>query len=259
MADERKVRLPAVFVGHGSPMNTIEHNRFTVAWHDLARSLPVPRAVVAVSAHWYTRGTAVTAVERPRTIHDFTGFPDELYRVEYPAPGSPEIAERVATLLAPTPVARDLTWGLDHGTWSVLVHMYPDADVPVVQLSIDATLDTASHIELGRRLAPLRDENVLIVGSGNVVHNLGMIDWSRPDDAFGWADDFDRATRDVMDSDPDGLALLESHPSFGAAVPTPEHWLPLAYVAGASLGHGADVVVGGGVYGSLTMTTFVTR
>lgn len=256
---EGRSRLPVVFIGHGSPMNTLEHNRFTVAWHDFARSIPTPRVILAISAHWYTRGTAVTVMETPRTIHDFTGFPDELFAFDYPASGSPTIARRVAELLAPHEVGFDTSWGLDHGTWSVLAHMYPRADVPVVQLSIDATLGTSEHLELAARLDPLRDEGVLILASGNVVHNLSMIDWSSPDEAFGWADDFDRRTREVMLERPRELASLASHPSYRAAVPTAEHWLPLAYVAGLAAGGDVEVLVGGGVYGSLTMTSFAVR
>lgn len=255
------VVMPAVFVGHGSPMNALEHNRYTEAWHALGKALPRPTAIVVVSAHWYTRGTGVTAMTNPRTIHDFTGFPPELSRVQYPAVGSPEIARRVAEVLSPTQVVLDTdNWGLDHGTWSVLVHMYPDADIPVVQLSIDATLDLDEHIELGRRLEPLTHEGILVLGSGNVVHNLSKMNWHTPDACVDWAESFDNDVRTIMTTAPATLASVAAHASWNLAVPTPDHFLPLAYVAGIADAGGrtAEVFVGGGAYGTLTMTGFVT-
>src|ERR1700682_220076 len=171
--------MPTVFFGHGSPMNAIEKNRYTEVWEALGREIPRPKAVLAVSAHWYIPGTAVTASPQPRTIHDFGGFPPELHRFEYPAPGDPALAERVRALLAPKPVAADLRWGLDHGVWSVLCHVFPDASVPVVELSLDANAAPAQHDELGQRLQPLRDEGVFIVATGNVVHNLRAMRFSR--------------------------------------------------------------------------------
>lgn len=252
-------RMPALFVGHGSPMNTLERNRFTEAWGEWADRALRPRAVLAVSAHWCAAATAVTAMEHPRTIHDFTGFPQALFDVRYPAPGDPVLAGRVAEVLAPVPVTADVGWGLDHGTWSVLAHLYPDADVPVVQLAIDAGLDAAGHLRLGSALAPLRDEGVLVVGSGNVVHNLGLLDWSRPEAATDWNDDFDGAARAAMTTDPGSVVHLVDHPAYRLAAPTPDHLVPLFYVAGLAVAAGttARVLVDGGAYGSLSMTSYV--
>jgi len=224
--------MPAVFFGHGSPMNTLERNRYTEAWRRLGDSFPKPRAVLCVSAHWFTRGTAVTAMSAPKTIHDFYGFPQELYDVQYPAPGDPRLAARVRALLGPTEVGMDLSWGLDHGSWSVLRHVYPVADVPVVQLSIDGTQAPDFHYELGRRLSPLREEGVLIVGSGNVVHNLGLMQRGGVA-AFDWAVRFNEKVRAALASR-DHPILIRFEGLGGDAhlsVPTPEHYLPLLYVA----------------------------
>ena len=254
--------MPAVFIGHGSPMNALENNRFTVAWHDFARSIPLPRAIVAVSAHWWVNATAVTSMPRPRTIHDFYGFPDQLFAFDDPAPGSPEGAAEVAGALAPAWVGLDTdSWGLDHGTWSVLAHMYPAADVPVVQLSLDATKSPGEHLELGRRLDSLRESGVLVVCSGNVVHNLSRIDWAAGESGFGWAEEFDAHVRSVMTADPAALAGVASHPAYAASVPTAEHFAPLLYLAGiaSSAGTGAEVLVGGCAMGSLSMTSYVVR
>lgn len=252
----------AAFIGHGSPMNTLEANRFTNAWREFGARMPRPTAIVAVSAHWYVQGVAVTAMERPRTIHDFSGFPAELSAFQYPAPGSPTVARRVAELLAPTPVSLDENqWGLDHGTWSVLAHLAPAADIPVVQLSIDMSKSAKEHVELGRRLAPLLTENVLVLGSGNIVHNLGMIDWSKSGRAFDWAEDFDReAQHGLLSSTPTRVADVLSHVHARKAVPTPEHFLPVVYVAGAAEAAGLrlSTLVDGGDFGSLTMTSVVT-
>ena len=254
-------RMPAVFIGHGSPMNALEHNRFTDAWRSFASSIPRPRAVLSISAHWYIRSLAVTAMPTPRTIHDFGGFPDELFRVEYPAPGDPALAARVIELLDPLPVARDSTWGLDHGTWSVLAPMFPAADVPVVQLSIDATRSFEEQVAIGAALAPLRDEGVLILGSGDIVHNLGLMDWGRPEGAFPWAKEFDDAAKAILTSRPAELPSLSDHPGYSRAVPTPDHFIPALYLAG--LAEAADttakVLFQASSFGSISMTSYVVR
>jgi 4,5-DOPA dioxygenase extradiol len=227
--------LPALFVGHGNPMNAIGENPWTRGWAAIAAALPRPRAVLAVSAHWYVPETAVTALEAPPTIHDFGGFPEELYRVRYPAPGDPELARRIAGLLGPTRVGLDRDWGLDHGTWSVLCHMFPRADVPVVQLSIDGTRPPDFHFDLGRRLAPLREEGVLVVGSGNVVHNLHAYAWGRHGvQPYDWAVRFERRVRELLVAGEDGrLVSVEGlGPDALLSVPTPDHYLPLLYVLG---------------------------
>ena len=252
--------MPAAFLGHGSPMNALEANRFTAAWRAFGAAVPRPRAILAVSAHWYIDGLAVTAMPRPRTVHDFHGFPQALFDVQYPAPGLPSLVEEVADTVSPdfvVGVDRD-AWGLDHGTWSVLVHAFPQADIPVVQLSLDARKPMDWHLALGAKLAALRAQGVLVVGSGNVVHNLRAIDWQSPDDGFDWARRFDEATRMLMAERPQDLPALASHPEFAKAVPTDEHFLPLLYQAGlsAAAGRAAEVLVDGYVYGSLSMTAF---
>jgi 4,5-DOPA dioxygenase extradiol len=230
-------RMPTVFFGHGNPMNALQDNDWSRGWSAIGRRLPRPRAVLSVSAHWYLPGTAVTTAAAPRTIHDFGGFPRELFEVQYPAPGDPGMVERVRELLAPLPVRADTEWGLDHGTWSVLRHVFPDADVPVVQLGIDETQPPAFHYRLGRLLRPLRDEGVLLVGSGDIVHNLHTYAWGRhPAEPFDWALRFEAKARELMLQG--DHATLVDYESLGRdamlSIPTPEHYLPLLYVLGAS-------------------------
>ena len=225
--------MPAIFFGHGNPMNAVQRNAYTEGWAAIGARIPRSRAVLAVSAHWYLSGTAVTAMAAPRTIHDFGGFPSELYEIRYPAPGDPELARRVRSLLAPVPVQLDEQWGLDHGTWSVLCHVFPDADVPVVQVSIDATQPAVFHYELGRQLAPLRDEGILIIGSGNLVHNLRTYAWGRqPAKPFDWAVRFEQRVWELLvAADDDPLINYEAQGRDAMlAVPTPDHYLPLLYV-----------------------------
>lgn len=236
-------RMPAIFFGHGNPMNALSDNAYTRAWASIGNSMPRPEAVLAVSAHWYLPARMMTASRAPRTIHDFGGFPRELYQVEYPAPGSPELAERVQDLLAPVSVRLDESWGLDHGTWSVLKHVFPYADVPVVQLSIDETEPPQVHYEIGKRLAPLRDEGVLIIGSGNIVHNLHTYAWGRHGvEPFDWAVRFEQQAREFLLKGDD--APLIDYERLGRdamlSIPTPEHYLPLLYVI-AVRGEGEQV------------------
>lgn len=233
MEHATSARMPAIFIGHGSPMNALEDNVYTQAWQRLGASMPKPKAILAISAHWLTRGTAVTAMAAPPTIHDFGGFPQALFDIRYPAPGDPALAQRVRELLAPVDVRLDHAWGLDHGTWSVLVKMYPDADVPVVQFSIDAGRPLAYHLDLGQRLSALRDEGILIIASGNVVHNLRAMRLSS-NAPYDWAVRFNDAVRDcLLRGD---TANLVNYAQWGTdaqlSAPTPEHFLPLLYIAG---------------------------
>lgn len=249
--------MPAVFFGHGNPMNALEQNRYTAEWRAFGASVPRPRGILAVSAHWYVGVSAVTAMTRPRTIHDFYGFPRELFEIEYPAPGDPALAEEVADFARPDRIGLDAdSWGLDHGTWSVLVHAFPAADIPVVQLAMDARRSFDHHLELGARLAPLRERGVLVVASGNVVHNLRELDWHQAELGFDWARRFDEAARTVMTERPDEAARLQSHPDFARAAPTPEHFIPLLYLAGlcAAAHRGTQILVDGYAMGSLSMT-----
>ena len=232
-------RLPAIFFGHGNPLNALLRNSYTEAWAAIGASLPRPQAILCVSAHWYVPGTAVTAMAHPRTIHDFGGFPRELYEVQYPAPGDPQLALRVRDLLGPVSVTLDDGgWGLDHGTWSVLCHVFPQADIPIVQLSIDETQPPEFHYQLAKRLAPLRDEGVLVIGSGNIVHNLHTYAWGKHEvEPFDWAIRFEKQARRFLIDGNDGQ--LVSYESLGRdallSVPTPEHYLPLIYVLGLRL------------------------
>jgi len=227
--------MPTVFFGHGNPMNALSKNVFTEGWASIGRSLPRPTAVLAVSAHWYIPACAVTVSPAPRTIHDFGGFPRELYQVKYPAPGSPELARRVRDLLAPVSVELDESWGLDHGTWAVLTHVFPMADIPVVQLSIDQRQPPSFHYEMGKRLVPLREEGVLVIGSGNIVHNLHAYAWGKREvQPFDWAVRFEKHAQELLLKGDD--AQLIAYESFGSdamlSVPTPDHYLPLLYLLG---------------------------
>ena len=225
--------LPAIFFGHGNPMNALLDNGYTEAWRRIGESTTRPKAVLSISAHWYIPETGATVTTAPRTIHDFGGFPRELYQVQYPAPGDPDLARRVQQLLVPLPVKLDESWGLDHGTWSVLRHVYPDAGVPVVQLSIDETQAASFHFDLGRKLAPLREDGVLIVGSGNLVHNLHAYAWGRHmPDPYDWALRFEGEARQMMLAGE--VQPLIDYEKLGRdarlSIPTPDHYLPLLYV-----------------------------
>lgn len=223
--------IPAVFLGHGNPMNAITDTPYSRAWKALGEALPRPRAILCVSAHWFINRTAVTAMPKPPTIHDFYGFPKPLHDVQYPAPGDPAFAEEIAELLAPLPVELDQSWGLDHGAWSVLVHTHPQAEIPVVQLSIDATKPPQFHYDLGRKLAPLRDRGILIIGSGNIVHNLRVLDFDAKS-VFEWASRFDEYIRTALETgDHEALVHYEKHGDAKLAAPTPDHYLPALYIA----------------------------
>jgi 4,5-DOPA dioxygenase extradiol len=231
---ENTATMPVLFLGHGSPMNAIELNEFSRGWQQVGKSIPTPSAIVCISAHWETKGTFVTAVEKPRTIHDFGGFPQELFDVQYPAPGSPELAMETKLLLKTTEVGLDETWGLDHGAWSVIKHLYPKADIPVIQLSLDYSKPPQYHYELAAELAALRNKGVLIIGSGNMVHNLRIIDWKKPDTGFDWAIETDAKMRQWI-ADGNHQALIDykkAGRAFEQSIPTPEHYLPLLYTLG---------------------------
>lgn len=236
-------RMPALFIGHGNPMNAISHNRYTENWAAIANSIPKPKAILAISAHWYLPGIAVTSNALPPTIHDFGGFPDELFQFQYPAVGSLELAQRAQEVLEAINVKQDASWGLDHGTWSILCHLYPKADIPVVQLSIDSTQPLEYHYEIGKNLRQLRDEGVLILGSGNIVHNLRRYAWGRADVApFDWAERFETKVRELLLARDDHELIHYDKLGNDALLssPTPEHYLPLLYVLGAR--HDADVL-----------------
>lgn len=230
------VIMPSIFFGHGNPMNAVSSNGYTEMWRRMGQDLPRPKSILSISAHWFVPETGVTITTAPRTIHDFGGFPQDLYQVEYPAPGDSQLARRVQQLLAPLEVKLDTSWGLDHGTWSVLRHVYPHADIPVVQLSIDENRSASFHFELGRKLAPLREEGVLILGSGNLVHNLHTYAWGRhPRDPYDWAVRFETTAKELMLAG-DYRPLVE-YSTLGRdavlSIPTPDHYLPLLYVLGA--------------------------
>ena len=227
--------LPAIFFGHGNPMNALAENAYTAAWRQIGKQTPRPKAILAISAHWFVPGTGVTISTAPKTIHDFGGFPRELYQVQYPAPGDPELARRVQEMLAPVPVKLDNSWGLDQGTWSVLKHVYPEANIPVVQISIDEMESAGFHFEIGRRLAPLRGEGILIVGSGNLVHNLHTYAWGRHmPEPYDWAVRFEKEAREMMIAGEykPFIGYENLGPEAQLSIPTPDHYLPLLYVLG---------------------------
>src|SRR5512136_2860235 len=231
--------MPAIFFGHGNPMNALSKNVYTDGWVSIGKSIPRPKAVLALSAHWYIPDCAVTANAIPRTIHDFGGFPRELYQIKYPAPGKPELARKVKDLLAPVSVKLDETWGLDHGTWAVLIHVFPNADIPIVQLSIDERQPPSFHYELGKRLTSLREEGILVIGSGNIVHNLHAYAWGRRQvEPFDWAVRFENHVRELLIKGDDAqvVAYKDSGRDAMLSVPTPEHYLPLLYLLGLRKG-----------------------
>lgn len=250
--------MPALFIGHGSPMNTLELNGFTRAWRTLGQMVPRPRAILVVSAHWFIGSTAVTAMTKPRTIHDFYGFTQELFDFQYPAPGAPDVAQEIVEAVKPDWAGLDRDqWGLDHGTWSVLAHLFPEADIPVVQLSINALQPFAYHLALGARLSSLRERGVLILSSGNVVHNLRLIDWQQPTAGADWAQRFDEAAIKQMIDDPSAIEKLAEHPDFARAVPTPDHFIPLLYTAGIAATEGrCQPLIQGYSLSSLSMTSY---
>lgn len=251
--------MPAIFFGHGNPMNALAQNVWTEGWAAIGKEIPRPRAVLCVSAHWYLPATMVTAMPAPRTIHDFGGFPRQLYEIKYPVPGDPELARRVQSLLEPVPVRMDETWGLDHGTWSVLCHVFPEADVPVIQLSIDETQSAEFHYETAKRLTVLRDEGVLIVGSGNLVHNLHAYAWGRQEiEPFDWAVRFEARARELLlAAEHEPLIAYETLGRDAAlSIPTPDHYLPLLYVIGQRReGEDVSFPVEGFDGGSVSMLT----
>ena len=254
-------QMPALFLGHGSPMNAIEENEFVAGWREVGKTLLRPKAILCVSAHWETRGTLVTAMENPPTIHDFGGFPQKLYEVEYPAPGSPELALETQKTITKTEVGLDLKWGLDHGCWSVVKHLYPAADVPIIQMSLDYYQTPQAHYDLARELASLRKKGILIVGSGNLVHNLGRVAWDKLNEigyAFDWATEAnEKMKKFILEGDHKKLIDYKSHGrAFDLAIPTPEHYLPLLYIL-ALKGEQDTVTIFNdkAVAGSLTMTS----
>ncbi len=257
---QRSERMPVLFLGHGSPMNAIEENEFVAGFRKVAAEIPRPQAVLVVSAHWETRGTQVTAMENPRTIHDFGGFPKALFDVQYPAPGSPAIAAETKRLITSTTVQLDHDWGLDHGAWSVVKHLYPNADIPVIQMSIDYSLKPEQHYALAREIASLRDKGVLIIGSGNMVHNLGKVAWDKLNEsyAFDWAEEARvRMNRMILSGDHKKLIDFRSQGrAFDLSIPTPEHYLPLLYtLALQNKNEQATLFNDKPVAGSLTMTS----
>lgn len=256
--------MPVLFLGHGSPMNAIEENEFVQGFRKIAATLPKPAAILCVSAHWETKGTYLTAMEKPRTIHDFGGFPKALYEIQYPAPGSPDLALQTKSLLTKTEAGLDLQWGLDHGSWSVIKHLYPNADVPIIQMSLDYTRQADYHYELASQLSALRKKGILIIGSGNMVHNLGMVAWNRLNEsyAYDWAiEASDTMKKAILDRNHQPLIQYQSQgKAYELAIPTPEHFYPLLYVlALQSDKDRVSLFNDRPVAGSLTMTSVIIR
>jgi len=252
-------RMPALFVGHGSPMNAIEDNLYTRTWRSLAERIPRPEAILSFSAHWYTKGTRIIGQENQKTIHDMYGFPRKLYEVDYDTPGSPGLAKLSKGLIT-RETTYDDSWGIDHGTWSVLVHMYPNRDIPVLQISIDAYAPPATHYKIGQELGALREKGVLLFGTGNVVHNLRLVDWNMAGEGFGWACEFDEHIYDCITKGKHDDVINYSRAGDAAelAVPAPDHFYPLLYVLGASdAGDKVSVYNKSGELGSLTMTSYL--
>jgi 4,5-DOPA dioxygenase extradiol len=257
-----KHRQPAVFIGHGSPMYALEPNRHTDAWAALGKRLHKPDAILLISAHWLTRGVWLTAMPQPKTIHDFGGFPEALFQIQYPAPGSPALAQRVQSLLGQAVVLEEHEWGIDHGAWSVLRYLYPNADVPVVQLSLDGSLNAEEHYTLAKQLAPLRDENILILGSGNIVHNLRLIDWDPDAVPLLWANEFNRffTSQILAHQHPPLLAWQEAGDAARLSIPTPEHYWPALYpLALQCSGEQVEVITNGIEMGSISMLSFLVH
>jgi len=229
----KTIKMPVLFLGHGSPMNAIEENEFVAGFRNIAKDIPKPNAILCVSAHWETKGTFVTAMQNPPTIHDFGGFPKELFAVQYPAPGSPELAKETKSLITKTEVGLDDKWGLDHGAWSVIKHLYPNANIPVIQMSIDYSQTPQYHYELAQQIKSLREKGVLVIGSGNMVHNLGKVEWRRLNETFGydWAIEAnEKMKKHILSGDHKQLINFRSQgKAFDLAIPTPEHYLPLLY------------------------------
>ena len=254
-------QMPVLFVGHGSPMNAIEENEFVHGWREIAKSLPKPTAILCVSAHWEKRGTSITAMDKPITIHDFGGFPKKLFDVQYPAPGSPELAKKVKRIINKTEIGLDEKWGLDHGCWSVLIRMFPAADIPVVQMSLDYSQPARYHYELAKELSPLRKQGVLIICSGNMIHNLRLVNWEKMDESgfgYDWAIEANENMKKyILSNDHESLIDYQSQGKvFNLAVPTPEHFLPLLYALSLKEENETiEIFNDKPVMGSLTMTS----
>ncbi len=252
-------KMPMIFVGHGSPMNAIEDNQYTRGWREMAAKLPKPEAIISISAHWYTNGTKIINEQKPKTIYDMYGFPKELYEISYNTPGNPKLAENVKSLIS-KPSVFDNSWGIDHGTWSVLVHMYPERDIPLIQISIDAAAPPEEHYRIGKELKALRHQGVLLFGTGNIVHNLGILDWGMEDKGFDWAYEFDDYIQENIENrKPENVInYLSFGKSAKLSVPTPDHFYPILYILGASDEEDRLSIYNKGcMVGSLSMTSYL--